>query len=520
MDRLSRNPRLGYCQEFSVKTFCHPSFTSGRKTFLYFDGCDPQMGCTIVLRGNEPPLLRNLKEILNLMVLVVNNMRLESAMLRDQHCVTRRPLLPTQSTIVVPSQPSDLFLSNPALHNFGHRTRSQDVSLTYIHTDEEDDVADVEAAVRNMTRVIRQLRRTLQRYHVLIRRFEARLLSSSPNIHFPAPYTLLKAKSEMEIKLVCEQKRLERYVAKHGEDASQFLPPHWEMTVDADTVVSPIEGVTHGTSTVYSLGGHGGGGDAAGSAGKMDEADPLLGDHDLSVFWPTMLQLDHFKPNTLSGSLHIDASALHASDEDRELLLSRSSRVGLQTMLSDEREPAPQDRQQIAVLFTNICISKHIPCSLPELQTIEYYRDSDLPLGQYLEDMCRQADSLCDNKICGNLPMIKHLRSYTHANGRVNVVMEEFNDPGRGFQHQIVMWSFCKKCKELTGLRPMSKDAWNYSFGKYLELSYYHHNLIARDMPCDHDLQQDHIRYFRIENLVVRFEYEPIELLELAVPPM
>eukprot|EP00842_Homolaphlyctis_polyrhiza_P006114 jgi/Hompol1/6503/HPOL_002385-RA len=66
----------------------------------------------------------------------------------------------------------------------------------------------------------------------------------------------------------------------------------------------------------------------------------------------------------------------------------------------------------------------------------------------------------------------------------------------------------------------MSDESWRYSFGKYLELAFYHTKLCCRAVDCPHDIIQDHISYFSLHNLTVRFELDPVVLFEIAVPPM
>jgi len=36
----------------------------GRKTVLFFEGCDPQLGCTIILRGGDLSILQKAKRAL------------------------------------------------------------------------------------------------------------------------------------------------------------------------------------------------------------------------------------------------------------------------------------------------------------------------------------------------------------------------------------------------------------------------------------------------------------------------
>lgn len=78
----------------------------------------------------------------------------------------------------------------------------------------------------------------------------------------------------------------------------------------------------------------------------------------------------------------------------------------------------------------------------------------------------------------------------------------------------------CRICGAIVPVVPMSEWTWRMSFGKYLELSFYHRNLASKPESCGHDAFRDHIRYFGLRGLAVRFEYQEIDLLELVPPPM
>jgi hypothetical protein len=66
----------------------------------------------------------------------------------------------------------------------------------------------------------------------------------------------------------------------------------------------------------------------------------------------------------------------------------------------------------------------------------------------------------------------------------------------------------------------MSENTWKYSFGKYLELTFYHLQLQSRAHSCTHDIHREHMRYFSFQNLVVRFDFEEIILFDISGPPM
>jgi 1-phosphatidylinositol-3-phosphate 5-kinase len=64
----------------------------------------------------------------------------------------------------------------------------------------------------------------------------------------------------------------------------------------------------------------------------------------------------------------------------------------------------------------------------------------------------------------------------------------------------------------------MSESTWKYSFGKYLELSFWSTELRLRAGVCPHDLHRDHLRYFGFRNVTMRIHYDPVDLLDIVVP--
>ncbi|KAJ3339812.1 1-phosphatidylinositol-3-phosphate 5-kinase, partial [Kappamyces sp. JEL0680] len=206
----------------------------------------------------------------------------------------------------------------------------------------------------------------------------------------------------------------------------------------------------------------------------------------------------------------------------------RDTSSALSTIGTVETEPAsllnpdrlsPLAHQTLVVLFSNNSPSNLIPCSSPQPHLIEYYRDSDLTLGQFIEDTCFASTDLCTSKGCEK-QMLVHNRTYSHGEGKVTVTVNSLPCPVKGMDKRIVMWSLCRVCSETTPFIPMSEETWKYSFGKYLELTFYHTNLSSRSFTCTHDVHRDHMRYFSFKNLAVRFEYEKISLFEVCGPPM
>ncbi|GMF58617.1 unnamed protein product [[Candida] boidinii] len=173
----------------------------------------------------------------------------------------------------------------------------------------------------------------------------------------------------------------------------------------------------------------------------------------------------------------------------------------------------PNSHQNIVTLFSMVSTKNATPCIGPEIQVTEYYWDSDFSLGQYIEHICLHADDKC-NEGCG-LTLKDHFRSYVHGSGKVDVVVENSPYAAVGRENLIMSWSYCKICHSNTAILPLSDNAWKFSFGKYLELSFWCRDMKVKGASCPHDFYRDQIHYFSFQNLAMRVEYSDIETLEL-----
>ncbi|KAJ3086428.1 1-phosphatidylinositol-3-phosphate 5-kinase, partial [Quaeritorhiza haematococci] len=423
IDKLALEPRLGTCESFNVRTFVSDLIPGYRKTYLFFDGCPKELGCTLVMRGANNDVLTKIKQITDLLVFVVYNLKLETFLFRDQFAMTP----------VTESESDELF--DALLDNVKRSlSPSPDNSRGYGHTNEEE--GEIEKALRP---------------------YENTILSASPHVKFPPPY-LLRRLREAEI----QASRSKRDRSKSENNSVKQASVETRMSVD----------------------------------NSEDDAAP-----------PSQLQQSQQQQQQPP-----DLTGLGSK-------LSLQARAGLNYLLENSDNINPFAHQNLLVLYSIVCTPTSVPCRAPEIFPIEYYRETDMTLGRYLEELCRNASYPCPAKMCDR-PMLNHFRSYAHNQGRVNVVIEEFPSPVPGLENKISMWSFCRICSSVTPVVPMSEETWKYSFGKYLELTFYHTPLTCRADMCPHNIHTDHIRYFGYQNLAVRFEYESIDLLEVSVPPM
>lgn len=137
--------------------------------------------------------------------------------------------------------------------------------------------------------------------------------------------------------------------------------------------------------------------------------------------------------------------------------------------------------------------------------------------------------------------MVEHERTFLHAKGRLNVSIAKGNENVTIWRNlrfsllhlflkktkkilfeseaqSILTWSFCKICGCITPSMPLSEgfnfinwtltiynvsiETYNYSLGKYLELSFYCFDAPCRAKACNHSIFRDHVRYFFFNNMV------------------
>ena len=82
LDQLFFNVHLGTCGHFHVRDFVLPERV--KKTLMYFNNCDPRLGCTITLMGGSRRELKKVKKATLFGVFVAYNSQLETSFLIDE----------------------------------------------------------------------------------------------------------------------------------------------------------------------------------------------------------------------------------------------------------------------------------------------------------------------------------------------------------------------------------------------------------------------------------------------------
>ncbi|KAI8360868.1 hypothetical protein EDC96DRAFT_553791 [Choanephora cucurbitarum] len=441
VDKLQHELSFGRCGSFEIKTIMHEWIANRRKTFLVFDNCAPELGGTIVLRGEKMENLHAIKRLIDFMVFVVNNLKLETSLLLDSFAKSRGSLEAEAESKSLPS------ISNE--HKKQAITCST-YSAPMSPLDEEGEHSTNSLYLDG-----------------LLKLYQNTILSVSQFVTFPPPYLLLVLKdTEDKLALIQNQKR--------------------RKSVSGSSVIT--------NSTTINL------------KEAILTASPTK-----STFERQSLENHRFQ------QMNDDA----LMDTEFELITKnhQTSRAWDAFIGESPESISPFYHQNIVVLYSSVCTVTTVPCQGPEIRIFGFYRyPSDKTLGQYIMDLCNDAQQSCSSFMCDH-PMIQHYRSYAHGNARVNVMIEKFPCPLPGMSDKLLMWSYCRECNKPTPVLPMSDNTWNYSFGKFLEVFFYQTGVQCRADICPHDITRNHVRYFGYMDLTVRFQYDSINLLEVAVPP-
>jgi 1-phosphatidylinositol-3-phosphate 5-kinase len=433
------------CDSFDVKTYVSDGH---RRTYIFLSGCQPDLGCTIVLRGADTDSLRKIKRVTEFMCYVAYNLKLEDWLMRD-------------SNIAIPVEAVSCQLACRSSH--GGQGLHPDFNEKEKQSAEEGGAQD---RPKNAS-----AKKTNFTYELIEKRNRSRLLSASPFVTFAQPYLLVQLR-ELEQNLARYRALTEQYAPHDSEkeDISKVTKDTFEL-VRPETVNAPAS-------------------------------------------------------DTQSAAIREYLHAVHQARLDKATFtFQMQERQWDAFMNNDGIDPYdPFWHQKIVVLFSLVSSITSAPCSGPEILGIVYYtglgrtqdnQGEDMPLGQYVEDLCFAASSTCQD--CDK-KMYDHHRQYVHGFGQLTVSIQRQATKKYNNSDIIWMWSACRECRQETTPTQMSQHTWKYSFAKYLELSFWSNPLGPRSGACSHDIHKDYLRYFSFRGMVVRFRYDPIDIYDVVAP--
>ena len=469
IDKLAIKPaQAGKCASFYLKTYVNEG---RKKTYMFLSGCAKELGCTIVLRGDNDATLAKMKRITEFMIYVVYNLKLETCLMRDEFAS-----IPANTEIgSIPS-------SNNAFRNVLSRTTSShnrqgsnsDNPAVTSNTEslnaegsEGQQAAKPKISLPDDDSVPEDIPMPTF-YGDMVEEHQTKILSASPFVKFMPPYLLMRAR---------EQERRLAYLKRlRDQDNLEEL--------NTDEKAKPE---------------------------KFDLIRP---------------EMVHERVRTVSKKVREVLHAVHDAEYDKALHNYQTQTKQWEAYIAGNINLFdPYAHQVIAVLYSVVCTATTVPCSGPDLLALGFYNEhetdadfeADCTLGQYVEDLCLGANTICTANGCER-KMFEHHRQYVHGEAQLSVFVERYPCKLRGLQNTILMWSICRICGKETQVMPMSESTWKYSFGKYLELSFWSSELHARADVCPHDLHRDHLRYFGFKDMALRVHYDPITLLEIIVP--
>ncbi|KAL0935219.1 1-phosphatidylinositol-3-phosphate 5-kinase FAB1 [Colletotrichum truncatum] len=502
LDMLALQVQVGRSGGFEVKTYVNKNYPGKKKTYIFLSGCSEKLGCTIALRGDSTEVLSKMKKITEFMVYVVYNLKLETCLMRDEYIQLPAEVDESSSLasslrqppedaprslsasiesgknvpLVSKTSPTDSELPSQTSNGTSMVTAEGTISSDQTEESPEDErpkLVSLHASHVPPTSPESQVPEDVPMptyYSDMVARYETKILSASPFVKFAQPYLLMKAR-EQERRLVYLKRLRDQDVIEEQTDCEKSKSQRFQL-------IKP--------EMVHAIG--------------------------------------QKAPRQIMEVLH----AVHDAEYDKALYNYQTQTRQWENYIQGNLDLFdPYSHQNIVVLYSEICTETKIPCSEPGLIAIGFYdehvddsgsMDPDCTLGQYIEDLCINKDSICTANGCDR-KMTEHHRTYVHDESRVTIFVEQPALKQRRNMDGITMWSYCKTCKKNSPEMGMSDSTWKYSFGKYLELLFWSRGLRLHEITgCSHDHHRDHIRYFQYRDTWVRIHYDPIDLLEIIVP--
>ncbi|KIO33368.1 hypothetical protein M407DRAFT_17916 [Tulasnella calospora MUT 4182] len=480
MDRLVLDPRLGHCTRFRLQTFEHALIPERRKTFMRFEGCSKETGCTIILRGGDVDTLRKVKKIARFVVFIVHNLKMETYLWEDLALT-----LPSLTVMATPDQFLPKVLSGSSAHTlsalrdsysgdsfdgpssatFARPTQSKlselsVASLPLIIPDEDDDEDSPDEDS--------QQRRLSHKIQTAINPYLTTFISASATLRFPPPYPIWKM--------------------KELDSSFDRVKKEWRRSVTSETSF-------------------------------------------ISSVLPSQKEKQHLLPSEPFELKEVSCIAQDSQLAALRFEWQEMQRLWEWYLRKNKDDSVVEHYQKIAILTSTVPtvdLDLRPPCIAPGLEYVTFYGENDRTLGQVVEDACRNAieDRPCGLKGC-KVPGTQHSQIYIHNESRVIISTQEW-PPGTESKvvftnpMDIVTFSFCRICGKNSPYIPMTEEAKRYSFAKLLELHFYPADVrLLRGAGCFHNIYLHHIRYFAMNyGLAMQVQTDPVTVFEIIFPPM
>ncbi|EPQ60145.1 hypothetical protein GLOTRDRAFT_134891 [Gloeophyllum trabeum ATCC 11539] len=534
IDKLALEPRLGHASNFRIQTFDHPLIPGRRKTFMRFEGCSRDMGCTIIVRGGDIEVLRRIKKVTRFLAFIVRNLKLETHLWKDS-LITLPPL----SSLAVPSNAEST--EHDPFANFAATFDNQgDTGSSSAHNDDMDSEGDARSVVDEDAEQLKLSRRIQESLEPYLNTF----ISVSATLRFPPPYPIKRMK-ELDDELIRAKQAWEDEVIRREEKVNHGHQQ--EMTITPASFQDELKAQIEALPALHDLSKTPKPGDVEGSSGSDTPSSYFDGKHTSTSSMSTMATTSLTAPAS-------PALSTVAPDETRIPLRSVAD-IALESHYGQVKAQHEEQRRvwewylrknrDDFVVEKYQCISlweftlpiaeyeRHRACFPPKLKYVTFYGEGDCTLGQFIDksivETVRQfldPKAVCSGKGC-NQPLARHCKVYVHNETRLFVGVEQWDGQIKGqaayapSPDLITTWSVCRKCGSVTPFIPISQEMQRYSFAKFLELHFYPADVqLVQGAGCQHNIYRDHVRYFAFNGMSVRFQADPITLHEVVYPPM
>lgn len=548
MDRLALEPRLGHCSKFRIQTYDHPLIPGRRKTYMRFEGCSRDMGCTIILRGADIETLRRIKKVTRFLTFIVRNLKLETHLWKDS-VITVPSLIPdaispTPSTPSARPSLSKLMVPSiaPSIATPQIAEPSQDIPDAILQVGDEavdDDLPDEDA---EQLRLSRRIQQSLEPY-------QHTFISVSATLRFPLPQPIRRMK-ELDEELNSAKRAWEDEIVRreekdhlsyHRQEMTITPQPPKEPSADPEDVSAQIQALTVPEMPTT----------PTPRADTLPKVDDDGGGYFIPRISTTTASLQPAGGSNFFGSSPL---ASPGPIEEPQLPLKKVSDIALQSHLSFVQWQHEEQRRIwewylrknkddfVVEKYQNMSIWEYVipiaefglhrACFAPQLKYITFYGENDCTLGQFIEKSVTDTlvqfldpRAICAGKGC-NQPLARHCKVFVHNETRLFVAVEQWDGMIKGraaypSPDLITTWSACRLCGMATPFIPVSEEMQRYSFAKFLELHFYPADVqLVQGAGCQHNIYQHHIRYFASKGMTVRFQADPVVLHEVVYPPM
>lgn len=565
IDKLALEPRLGHCGRFRIQAFDHPLIPGRRKTYMRFEGCNRDMGCTIILRGGDVEMLRRVKKVTRFLTFIVRNLKLETHLWKDS-IIT----LPSLTLEAVPaamtkqgqlvdnvnrdgngvgtgaSVPVSVSLARLAIPKDKEQVKANVLATEdTAEEDLEEDLPDVDA---ERLRLSKRIQQSIEPYYETF-------ISVSATLRFPPPQPILRMK-DLDEELTRVQRAWEDDLVRREEKGNvdkrklNDKPASGTPTPERKAVDIPSSSSTHDAEDVKAQI------EALVLPDLPRTPSPEVDKH-LQVEGPK----GYFDPQPNTSSIILSGShfvvsphplSMAAAPDVEPVPLKTTTDIALESQLSLIRYRYEEQRriwewylrknaddfvvekyQCIALWRYTIPIEEfgmRRACFAPGLYYVTFYGENDCTLGQFIEKAVNDTlvqfldpKAVCEGKGCGQ-PLARHCQVFVHNETRLTVAVEQWDGQIKARNtypapDMITTWSACRVCGSATPFIPISEEMQRYSFAKFLELHFYPADVqLVQGAGCQHNIYQHHIKYFATRGMTVRFQADPVTLHEIVYP--